>query len=195
MRSIYSIWPIVAITVGLGGGSFAQETCAVQLFVRHTFGEPIELVTVEVLQRGSGKVLVRRKNVTAKTTISLPCGDHDLKVWAVGWSSQVIGFSAKAGITWLPVSLEVGALTGADLPGSIAGTLGPRRRIDGVLWVKLVELYSNVVHHAQAGTGGQFRIGDLRPAKYYFLAFEDDQIIENRVIEIHNGEHVEIRGM
>jgi hypothetical protein len=114
---------------------------------------------------------------------SVPYGEYDLQVSAGrGFASTQRTIQVNRSDVWMILALPVGSVESPYARDVIGRVRGISR--DGLRWVKLVSLYSDVVESTKLDGQGSFKFAKVPFGRYALITMKDRQACDMRLIEI-----------
>lgn len=160
-----------------------REQATVSITLVDVFGYPIPETVTSDFKLTNRK---NRKDVftgTRLTFYNIPYGEYDLDVFAGrGFASARRTVQVNRSDVWVIMSLPTASVENAHTRDVIGSVRGISR--EGLQWVKLVSLHSDLVKDTRLDGQGRFRVTNIPFGSYALITMKDRRACDMRVVEI-----------
>ena len=143
-------------------------------------------VKLEFLPRFSQKSRVQASGTSV--TLQLAFGEYDVRISAPAFVTETRRISVERKECWFMLGIRAGVL---EVPAfsTLTGHVVQQLQYEGVTWVKLVSLYSDIVVETHVEKSGFFVFRYVPHGRYLLMVLNNSRVCEKRIVSLKDDGH------
>ena len=196
--SVTSFFILLSLNLGSASAFQSAQISTVHMYIVESQGGSLappnhpkrdewnKSVKIKVLQ-GLSKSVVAQVAGTSNI-VQLPFGKYDIRISAPGFVTETRQIDVQQKESWFMFGIRLGLL---ELPpaSTLTGHVVHSLPHNGVTWVKLVSLYSDIVTETRVEPSGLFVFQYIPHGRYLLLVLHGNRICEKRLVSLKDEGH------
>jgi hypothetical protein len=169
----------------LGQQPDSKEIGAVSIFVTDTFGAPLPTARIGIRRLHEGK------EFPVEFRGAVPFGTYRISALLSGYTAATKIVEVDQPVKWVTLALALAEIEGPS-SRDIRGRIEPLIQASPPIWVKLVGVYSDVVHEAPVNEKGRFVIEGVLPGDYLAIVLAPGRVLKTQPLALKFRDNAEL---